>query len=491
MKSNALLKVIVPVILAVVIFAVLKTGGKTTTNSPIDSNLKLSKEEAKALGIEGDTAKDTLATLLGKIKETQKDVSDVKKQNADLKTENERLKEREKNVDGLISKAVNEATANAQQQIQAVQEEANKNFNNKTKGFMDRLNLLQDKLGDLTNQQQNQLPIGGSDPSSATVWIEPTDAQLIDPRASQKNTGFAFPNSFNKTATETQGQFKDGLDQAKKPLEIKKVHYSDQNRYKDQKPVYTLAENSTLMGSLAMTALIGRVPVAGSVSDPYPFKILIGRDNLLANGFDLPEVTGAVASGTATGDWTLSCVRGQVDSLTFIFADGTVRTVPEPEKVTRSNSNSVGNSGSNTTTTNFKGGLGYISDPIGIPCISGERKSNAKEYIGTQALITVAGAGLASALSKDDKGSNGGYFNSGSNNSVSDRNGALNSILSGGVEDVRNWINKLYGEAFAAVYVPPHAEIAVHISKEIMIDYEPNGRKVRHNAQNTQNTILD
>lgn len=59
-----------------------------------------------------------------------------------------------------------------------------------------------------------------------------------------------------------------------------------------------------------MTALLGRVPVNGTVTDPYPFKVLIGKDNLTANGIELPDVEGAVVSGTASGDWTLSCVRG-------------------------------------------------------------------------------------------------------------------------------------------------------------------------------------
>lgn len=60
-----------------------------------------------------------------------------------------------------------------------------------------------------------------------------------------------------------------------------------------------------------MTALLGRVPINGTVTDPYPFKVLIGRDNLTANGIDLPDVEGAIVSGTASGDRTLSCVRGR------------------------------------------------------------------------------------------------------------------------------------------------------------------------------------
>lgn len=78
---------------------------------------------------------------------------------------------------------------------------------------------------------------------------------------------------------------------------------------------------------------------------------MIGRDNLTANGIELPDVEGAIVSGTASGDWTLSCVRGDVKSITFVFSDGTVRTVPSP-------SGRTDNSGSDNggTSGNQKGG---------------------------------------------------------------------------------------------------------------------------------------
>lgn len=94
--------------------------------------------------------------------------------------------------------------------------------------------------------------------------------------------------------------------------------------------MYTLPENSTLVGSRAMTALLGRVPIDGKVTDPYPFKVLIGKDNLTANGIQLPDVEGAIVSGTATGDWTLSCVRGDVQKhhLRFQRRYGSYRSQP-------------------------------------------------------------------------------------------------------------------------------------------------------------------
>jgi integrating conjugative element protein (TIGR03752 family) len=178
----------------------------------------------------------------------------------------------------------------------------------------------------------------------------------------------------------------------------------------------------------------------------------------------------------ATGDWTLSCVRGQIESITFVFEDGTIRTVPEPEATVRRGQSS----GSVSSLNNIRGGIGYISDPQGIPCISGLRRSNAEQYLTTQSLITAAGAAVASVFSKDGVsvgGIAGGTV-------VSDRNEALNTILSSGVRDISTWVNRLYGQAFAAIYVPPHAEIAVHIDREIRIDYEPHGRMVNFHADN-------
>jgi len=222
------------------------------------------------------------------------------------------------------------------------------------------------------------------------------------------------------------------------------------------------------MGSVAMTALIGRVPIDGTVNDPYPFKVLVGADNLTANGIDIPDVAGAVFSGTASGDWTLSCVRGQVRSITFVFHDGTIRTIPE-------------DSGRNNQQNN-QDSLGWISDPYGIPCVSGERRSNAQQYLGTHALMTAAGAGVASLITSD----NGQMSYVGADGSIGtvgiSGNEAVGRILAGGVRDMADWVNKLYGQAFAAVYVQPGAQVAVHLEKTLAIDYDMVGRKVDYRA---------
>ncbi|MBF3232057.1 TIGR03752 family integrating conjugative element protein, partial [Pseudomonas aeruginosa] len=247
---------------------------------------------------------------------------------------------------------------------------------------------------------------------------------------------------------------------------------------KNAKPVYTVPTNSTLMGSVAMTALIGRVPIDGTVNDPYPFKVLVGPDNLTANGIDIPDVAGAVFSGTASGDWTLSCVRGQVRSITFVFNDGTIRTIPEDREGNQQNNQQ-------------RDGLGWISDPHGIPCVSGERRSNAQQYLGSQALITAAGAGVASLI---ESGS-GRMSYVGSDGSIGTvgitGQEAVGQILAGGVRDMSAWVNKLYGQAFAAVYVQPGAKVAVHLEKPLAIDFDPEGRKVDHRAGESHALELD
>lgn len=43
-------------------------------------------------------------------------------------------------------------------------------------------------------------------------------------------------------------------------------------------------------------------------------------------------------------------------------------------------------------------------------------------------------------------------------------------------------MNKLYGEAFAAVYVQPGARVAVHLDQQLAIDYELKGRKVDYSS---------
>jgi integrating conjugative element protein (TIGR03752 family) len=494
MQTNALLKWLVPAALLVVVVILLKQG-LAGSGAPLPAKAgdqgdpQLSAEQAKSLGIAGDTPRDTVATLVGQVKAMRSDMLGLKKHNDSLLSENHRLRERENSVDSRIQIALSSVTQQVDEgrrQFSEAQLKAEQD-NRQARSLLAQ---LQHQLTALSGKGET-MPIGlGLEPGDGVQlaeqpsanetlhWIEPADVPFAHARNTNENAATSrLPNAFNALES-VKGT---AADRSQNPLRAIKQGEQELRRVADRsegvKPRYTLPENATLVGSVAMTALIGRVPVDGTVNDPYPFKVLVGPENLTANGIDLPDVAGAVMSGTASGDWTLSCVRGQVESITFVFTDGTIRTVPQPKAVVSRNASTP----QSPSTDKIRGGLGYLSDPYGIPCIAGERRSNAQQYLGSQGLITAAGAGVAALLGDEHSNSSvitAGNSAIGATNSMG--NSALNAILSGGISDIRAWVNKLYGEAFAAVYVPPAAQVALHLDHEITIDYEPHGRSVRH-----------
>lgn len=485
MKSNPLLKwLLIPMALLLVFVGVrMFSGDRGGKPAPAGAASQLTPEEMKALGIEGDTPRDTVATLVAQVKQLRNELQTALNDNKNQKTENERMRSRESAIDQRIQSALDGEKTRLQQDREQVASDRQQ-----TQGL---LSDLQKRLDSLSGKGgQADLPIGlgledgdgksfgsargtGSAASSGARWVEPDDAK---PQA-KNGSGIGnlnFPTSFGpaqKTLSDTADAVSDAGSRA--------VGAS-------KKAVYTVPSNSTLMGSIAMTALIGRVPIDGTVNDPYPFKVLIGPDNLTANGIDIADVAGAVVSGTASGDWTLSCVRGQIRSVTFVFNDGTIRTMPED------GNRSQGGDGQANANSTTQGGLGWISDPYGIPCVSGERRSNAQQYLGSQALITAAGAGAASLI-KSDNGSVAVVANSnGSLGTVGiSGNEAMGRILAGGVRDMADWINKLYGQAFAAVYVRPGAKVAVHLEQPLNIDYDAKGRRVNHSLGGAHASELD
>ncbi len=249
------------------------------------------------------------------------------------------------------------------------------------------------------------------------------------------------------------------------------------NQAKDPalRSVYTVPENATLIGSTAFTALIGRIPVRGRVQDPWPFKLITGADNLAANGLEIPEVAGMVWSGTAVGDWTLSCVRGQVTSVTFVFNDGTLRTL----RSLGHDANSAEAVVSNGVTSDQ--GLGWISDRFGVPCISGQRITNAPAFLrqraGLLALQTGAEAFAQSETTSLVSGQTGtatGFVSGDTGRFV------LGRTLSGGAEDINQWLLEHQQQSFDAIFVRSGAEVAIHITETLEIDYDPQGRRLRH-----------
>ncbi|MDC9622441.1 TIGR03752 family integrating conjugative element protein [Xenorhabdus sp. XENO-7] len=473
-KSNSLVKILVPVVLMVGGFIGIKSCSSTDStapNTPQNNVLStLSPEELQALGVGGDTPEDTLRTLVGTLNKVRSEQQRLGQQNADILKENDQLKNQRQDVAGQIDAAVAAIRQDDEQRRRELQDEQ--------QGLLAQIDLLTERLNSTPlSAPDSPIPLGsGSIPYSANsgtgqnelIWITPADEKPADIQTPGSGKATAqFPASFLSEQPAT-GQNKPQSPSLQNP-----------SKEENEQPIYTLPENATLVGSQAMTALLGRVPVNGTVTDPYPFKILIGKDNLTANGIELPEVEGAVVSGSASGDWTLSCVRGQVNSITVVFQDGTVRTLPGAGQNTHGSAN----------------GIGWLSDENGIPCISGERKSNAATYLPTLfALSAMNSAGDALSESQRTAQTNG---TGGITTALTGNAGqaALGKAMSGGMNDMSEWLKQRYNQTFDAVYVPPGARVVVHITQRLAIDYETEGRKVRYGvsepAQRDNQEALD
>ncbi|KKF37681.1 bacterial conjugation TrbI-like family protein [Erwinia tracheiphila] len=494
-SSNLLVKVAVPVLLAgTVVVAVKSCSGKENQSSQTQKasggTLKdLTPEDLRTLGVEGDTPQDTLRTIVGNFRRVQERLNTLEGDNKKLSDENNTLKTKNGNVDTQISQAVSTAR----------NEEAQKRsqLSSQVAELGAQVNRLMDQMqqknagGDTTSSTKNggpggDIPVGlgydggqngatSAPASDGLQWVEPKDGVATDSGGkpvtdSNKNnaTGFAFATSFDKAADATQQAAAKTTTAAQNAMN---------EAEKNTDPVYTLPENATLVGSRAMTALLGRIPIDGKVTDPYPFKVLIGKDNLTANGIELPDVQGAVVSGTATGDWTLSCVRGSITSITFVFTDGTVRTLPSPNGQNGGGSQGAqgsGNGGSNNA------GIGWLSDDNGIPCISGTRKSNASTYLPTIAGLAAATSAGDSLAANQNTSQTNGYGGVTSSLTGDAGQAVLGKAFAGGMRETVDWVKARYGQTFDAIYVPPGQKVALHITRQLAIDYEEKGRKVKY-----------
>ncbi len=476
-KSNGLVKWVVPAF----VIAGLAVGTKSCRQSeiPVSQTVnhqalaELSPGELRTLGIEGDTPEDTLRTLIGALRSIRVQQAALEKQNAQLLADNEKWRNGSQNMTDQINQAVAGTREETEKQQQVLKAEQQTLFS--------RLDQLTRQLGNKsmstnTPLVERDIPLGlGLDDTGQNttsdgdrlVWITPQDVLPADSQVAMSGQPATprFPVSFlEDNALSRQKLEYDGMTENQQAI-------TEGDTNETIRPVYTLPENTTLVGSQAMTALLGRVPVNDKVTDPYPFKVLIGKDNLTANGIELPDVEGAIISGTATGDWTLSCVRGNVTSFTFVFADGTVRTVPKSD-------NRI--DGSHHVQDNHGGSIGWLSDDNGIPCISGERKSNASSYLPTLFALS-GGTAAGDVLSQSQLTTQTNGYGGATSSLTGDAGKAvLGQAAAGGLKAVSEWVKARYGQTFDAVYVPPGASVAVHITQQIPIDYETQGRKVKY-----------
>ncbi|MCY3769890.1 MAG: TIGR03752 family integrating conjugative element protein [Gammaproteobacteria bacterium] len=349
--------------------------------------------------------------------------------------------------------------------LERVEEQVGEQMSAMTAGSASRLNAIESRLGKLGNalgDPDQEYAVGGRTPcvprNDGRCWFTPAGA------------GIPVGGDRNRDGPGRAGPLLAGAHNLLDPnLNNDRLHQrppspagSDESGW--PVPVMTVPVNATLLDATAMTALIGRIPIRGAVRNPMPFKVITGADNLAANGIYIEGLEQAVWSGVAVGDGALKCVRGVLDSVTFVFRDGTIRTVQSP---------------SSQNPGDLDDGLGWIADGKGFGCIPGKVVSNANEVL-TRLFLASTASGYADALAQGEV-------------TRTAEGGAVSSVLTGDPEDFalgrgvasgfREWADYVAERAqdvFDAVVVDPGQEIVLNISRQIEIDYDPAGRQVNH-----------
>lgn len=346
------------------------------------------------------------------------------KQIAALKSEIESLKQNELNsfTGGDVPVVISEPTSNA--------------------GSVDVPTLVQPTDNEPITITTGTKKVADSD---GIVWMEPDDAVYTTTREGQ--TQISYPVDFSKKITTNEKAdattTTNGTPESEKELE--------------NIPIYTIPSNSTLLNAVGMTAIIGRVPMAGTLTNPFRFKVLLGSKNLATNGLTIPNLESMVLSGTSSGDFTMECAQGDIDKATFTFRDGTVRTME----------------GSGDSK------LGWISDEYGTPCISGQYISNFMSYVATVGSLSTLGA-VADAIAQSNVTTvtdGGGIGSAVTGNSLQY---GIGQGINKGAQEIVKWFADRQESAFDAVFIPVGKKLTVHIEETLEIDFETKGRKLVH-----------
>ena len=441
MSANLLVRIGAGALLvAVLLVAVVRCGGGSSgagERRPPAAEA-LSEESARLAGVEGDTPEDTLRTLVAEVRRFQDEL-------AELKNENERVLARNRELAGMETRILKEVDRTAETRGRTVDERVRAQLARQRDEFARARTAVEGLVERIPAAARSP-----ADPGGEYVWTA---------------HGFGTPPG--------EGRLEKLLSAEQNLIvteDAKNEGCPEDERCPEQ--VYTVPRNAVLTGATVLSGLIGRVPNGDAVVDPYPFKLMVGPRNLIANGWEIPEVRHAVVSGIALGDWTLSCVRGSVTSMTFVFADGRIVTLPEP--------------GTPDAVADRPAEWAWLSDEVGHPCVPGERVTNARRYLlQMMGAETVAAVGAAFAEAQTVRHRAVGP--QGASSAVEVKEGAaadfaLGRAATGVMGEFTRYMRGRLDREVDVVYVAPGTGVSVHLETELRIDYRYDARRVRYAA---------
>lgn len=412
-KTNSLLKYAVSAVIIIVLAAILLKKHHKENGDDTNPLQKLSSQK-KANPASNDSAAESLDTLTAELATTKQQVTQITQDNAALKNQN----------------------ADILKKLQGSEDST-------TSTLSQEIDQLKAQMGNFGSH--NAVEDNSNISQPITTVPDLTDSTTNSNKASPLHL-YDSPNS------------DDGDEKNKNPI-----------------PYYTIPANATAVKDKLMTALVGRIPIKGVVTDPYPFKIVFSDDTLAANGLRIPHLNQMIVSGYSEGDLNLVSVRGWVTSLTFVFDDGTIST-------TTSNDNNIGH-------YTKENAIGFLSDPHGNPFIRGKLITNAPSYLTGNILLS-AGQGAAGAYAKMQTTDQTSAFGSTSSSVTgSPWKYVLGQSGVNAANEAQQWWHDREENSFDAIYVPSGEKIVVNFAKQIAIDYNPKGRKLDYENANHSNAI--
>lgn len=496
-----LIAVSIVIIAALFIFFASKPGTVSQYYPPSDRLDNISVTE-----VDADSTADTIRALTGEVdrsKEemfalTQKAIEQAKAKESIIDDADAKIKELESIVNSSQKEYREFATEQnrmIQEQLASVQREVQE-----LKGTADRMefdtrrdsptrsnpNTLQSVEDFITGAE---LPTGlGLDGTPAgeeingialsdIVWINPLDRPNVDiddttgggnnvsTKLSNPALGLSRSNT-GSSSTSSGGAGDRDRSASDSDTQVAKAP--------DTSKIFTIPDLSMMTDAVGLTALVGRIYPNDEVTDPWPFKTMVRRDNVAANYTALPpDLDGMLFEGYAVGDWTLGCVRGWLTTATFVFKDGSTISAYANSPGSRPKESRLN-----------KQAIGYIADQYGNPCISGQKLTDAPKFLATQTL-TAGVLGFADALNDEFKQRSTTTALDGTSTTVDriinpTREYARNEAYVAALQESGQWIRNRQKQSFDAVYTAPGEKMVINLQTELRLDRTEDDRRISY-----------
>ncbi len=211
-------------------------------------------------------------------------------------------------------------------------------------------------------------------------------------------------------------------------------------------PAHAIPPGTVFLDVTLSTALLGRLPLDGEVVAPFPF-IAVARQPYIAPHRPLAFPITVVVMGTVVGDGTLSCVRAQIERV-VLHDEGGSFTVAEP----------------------LSNSLGYLTDPSGHPCISGDLQSLSTRRIAVQGVLSAIEESAASRSALSSSLALGNLNQSGFVTGQLSR-ASRDSFFQGALAGVREEVARRARGLVDVVVVPASTPLLLHVREAIPVSF--------------------